>query len=75
MKLILAGMEWCHCFVYLDDMLVVSRTFEEHIGYLCEVFNRLSSAGLRLKPKKCLILRDEVPYLGHVISARGVRST
>ena len=59
--------------MYLDDILVVSRTFEEHIGHLREVFNRLRSAGLRLKPKKCLILRDEVPYLGHVISARGVR--
>ena len=73
MQLVLAGLEWRHCFVYLDDILVVSRTFEEHIGHLREVFNRLRSAGLRLKPKKCLILRDEVPYLGHVISARGVR--
>ena len=73
MQHILAGMEWRHCFVYLDDILVVSRTFEEHIEHLREVFKRLRSAGLRLKPKKCLILRDEVPYLGHVISARGIR--
>ena len=59
--------------MYLDDILVVSRTFEEHIGHLHEVFNRLWPARLRLKLKMCLILRDEVPHLGHVILARGVR--
>ncbi|MCG8624860.1 MAG: hypothetical protein MJE68_23035, partial [Proteobacteria bacterium] len=38
-----------------------------------EVFDRLRKAGLRLKPKKCLLLRKEVPYLGHVISKEGIR--
>ena len=36
-------------------------------------FYRLRAAGLRLKPRKCLFLRDEVPYLGHLISPKGVR--
>ena len=60
------------CFVYLDDILVASRTFDDHIQYLREVFGRLHGAGLWLKPKRCLPLRDEVSYLGHVISTRGI---
>ena len=70
---VLAGLEWQSCFVYLDDILIASKTFSEHIRHIGEVFARLRAAGLRLKPKKCLFLRDEVPYLGHLISALGIR--
>lgn len=50
--------------VYIDDILIASNTFEEHLKHLRE---RLRKALLRLKPKKCLLLRKEVPYLGHVV--------
>ena len=73
MQVVLAGLEWRSCFVYLDDILIASKTFDEHLNHLREVFNRLRKAGLRLKPKKCLLLRKEVPYLGHVISKEGIR--
>ena len=73
MQAVLAGLEWNSCFVYLDDILIASHTLEEHLQHLKEVFGRLRDAGLRLKPKKCLLFRDEVPYLGHVISADGIR--
>lgn len=73
MQVILAGLEWKCCFVYLDDILVASRTFEEHLSHLQEVFRRLREAGLRLKPKKCAILREEVAYLGHTISQEGIK--
>ena len=73
MQAVLAGLEWNSCFVYLDDILIASRTLEEHLRHIKEVFGRLRDAGLRLKPKKCLFLRNEVPYLGHVISADGIR--
>jgi hypothetical protein len=52
----------------LDDILVASRSFEEHLQHLREVCTRLRDAGLRLKPRKCSLLRDEVPFLGHIIS-------
>ena len=71
--MILAGLEWKCCFVYLDDILVASRTFEEHLAHLVEVFSRLRKAGLRLKLKKCAFLRDEVAYLGNAISREGIR--
>ena len=61
MQAVLAGLEWNSCFVYLDDILIASRTLEEHLRHIKEVFGRLRDAGLRFKPKKCLFLCDEVP--------------
>ena len=72
MQVVLAGMEDC-CGVYLDDIIVFSKSVDEHLNCLERVFCRLAEAGLKLKPKKCLFVRREVPYLGHVISADGVR--
>ena len=63
MQTVLAGFEWRTCFVYLDDILVASHTFDEHVQHLSEVFGRLRQAGLCLKPRKCGLLRDEVPFL------------
>ena len=69
MEVVLSGLVWNNCYVYIDDVLVCSRTFEEHLGL---VFERMRSANLKLKPKKCLFLRDEVPYLGHVVTREGI---
>ena len=65
MEVVLSGLVWKSCFVYIDDVLVCLRSFEKHLSHL-EVFSRLRHANLRLKPRKCLFLREEVPYLGHV---------
>ena len=73
MQRVLAGLEWKTCFVYLDDVLIASRTFEDHLVHLREVFCRLREANLRLKPKKCGLLKEQVPFLGHVVSADGIR--
>ena len=69
MQRVLSGLEGRSCFVYLDDILVVSKTVEEHLHHLCG----LHAAFLHLKPKKCGLLRPEAPFLGHVISAEGVQ--
>lgn len=60
--------------VYVDDILVFSKSFEDHLKHLQLVFDRLRSAGLTLKPSKCLFARPEVTYLGHVISKKGVHA-
>ena len=73
MQKVLSGLEWHSCFVYLDDILVVSHSFEEHVQHLYDVFQRLREAGLRLKPAKCHLLRDEIPFLGHIVSTNGLR--
>lgn len=68
MEFVLASLQ---CLVYLDDVIVDGRDFEEHLERLREVFHRFRQAGLKLKPSKCFLLRPRVPYLGHVISAEG----
>jgi hypothetical protein len=72
MQRVLAGLEYKSCFIYLDDVLVASKTFKDHLTHLREVFNRLRSSNLRLKPRKYELIRDKVPFLGHVVSAQGI---
>ena len=74
MEVVLNGLARHGCMVYLDDVLVVGRTFGEYNDNLAKVFQRLRSAGLTLKPKKCKFAQLEVCYLGHVVSAGGVRT-
>ena len=61
--------------VYLDDILVTGETEEKHLETLNKVLNRLEEAGMRLKPNKCAFLLPAVEYLGHHISAEGIRPT
>lgn len=72
MEFVLAGLIGTSCLVYLDDIVVFSRTFEEHISRLTEVLTRLRQAGLKLKPGKCFLFRREIVYLGHVVSKEGI---
>ncbi|KAL6433556.1 hypothetical protein ACFW04_006562 [Cataglyphis niger] len=53
-------------FVYLDDIIVISQTFEQHLELLTEVFRRLRAARLRLNPEKCRFCVDQLRYLEHV---------
>ena len=72
MEIVLTGLTHNQCFVYLDDILIVSRSWDEHLENLNLVFNRLRNAGLRLKPKKCTFARRKALYLGHIISENGI---
>ncbi len=58
--------------VYLDDILVYSSTFHEHLQRLDVVFSRLKETGLKVKLEKCHFLQGEVKFLGHQISAQGI---
>ena len=57
---------------YLDDILVHSKTFEEHMCHLREALQRLRTAKLSLNPDKCEFVKFSVEYLGHTISANGI---
>jgi RNase H-like domain found in reverse transcriptase/Reverse transcriptase (RNA-dependent DNA polymerase)/Integrase zinc binding domain/Integrase core domain/Chromo (CHRromatin Organisation MOdifier) domain/Retroviral aspartyl protease len=63
----LAGLTWKTCLVYLDDIIIFSKTKEEHLDHLDAVLQRLYSAGLSLNLKKCYFFKETVSYLGHVI--------
>ena len=59
--------------VYIDDVLVFSRTLKDHLQHLQLVIDRLQQAGLKLKPTKCHFVREEVEYLGHLITPGGLK--
>ena len=61
-----------YVFVYLDDIVIVTQTFEKHIEILSEVFTRLISAGLTLGKEKCNFCRQELRYLGYVVDVNGL---
>ena len=62
-----------HAFTYLDDVIVVSETFEDHLKWLKEVLDRLAAAGLSINPDKCLFFRSEIKYFGFLINNEGVK--
>ncbi len=72
MELVLAGLPWNVCLLFLDDILVHAKTFEEEIENLREVFGRFRAANLKLNPKKCELFREEVLYLGQMVTEEGI---
>ncbi|XP_019888240.1 uncharacterized protein LOC109611168 [Ooceraea biroi] len=72
MEKVLHGLLMRVCFVYLDDVIIYGKTFEEMLENLRKVFQRIRAANLKVNPKKCAFLRREVKYLGHVASAQGI---
>ena len=74
METCLGDMHLQWCIIYLDDIIVFSKTPEEHIERLRGVFQKLADAGLKLKPSKCEFFKAEINYLGHVVSKDGIRT-
>ena len=58
---------------YLDDVIVTGRTKEEHMSNLKQVLSALNEHGMKLRLEKCEFFRKQVTYLGHVISAEGLK--
>ena len=61
--------------VYLDDLLITGKSNEEHLVNLSAVLHRLATAGMKLKSDKYFFLLQKVEYLGHKISAKGLKPT
>ena len=64
MECILSGLHWKTCLIYLNDVIIFSKTFEDHITLLHQVLTWLKEANLRLFPSKCKLFRPQVEYLG-----------
>jgi len=73
LDVIQAGLKCQVCLIYLDDVIVFSKTVEEHIQHLDTVLSRLREAGVALNLEKCSLFKTEVEYLGHVVSAGMLR--
>ena len=74
METLLSDMLWKKCLVYLDDVIVFGKTFDDCLANLEEVMRRIQSNGLKLKPKKCNLFRKSINYLGRVISTSGIKA-
>ena len=63
----------CSSFVmgYLDDIIIFSKTEEEHLQHLEEIFVRLCKFGLKMKREKCSFFKKHIQYLGHLVSEKG----
>ena len=72
MERVLRGIAWSECLVYLDDILVFCPDFGTTLARLEKVLDRLGEAGLKLKAKKCQLFQEEIPFLGHIVSAAGI---
>lgn len=62
-----------HVFAYLDDIIIVTETFEEHTYWLEKVLKKLKEANLTVNPEKCKICCSEVAFLGYIVNARGLQ--
>ena len=72
MDRVLAGLHWETCLFHLDDVIVFSSTWEEHLARLRQVFERLRHAKLKLGADKCTFAAKEVSYLGHRVTEEGL---
>ena len=68
LNIILSGVRWQSCLIYLDDVIVFSRSTDEHLRHVDEIITLLQRAGITLKVTKCSFFQPKVDYLGHVIT-------
>jgi hypothetical protein len=71
MDLILSVLTWNSCLVYVDDIIIFSRTATAHIERLEEVFKRLADHNLKIQSEKCQFLQQQVSFLGYKASSQG----
>ena len=69
---ILRGLEYRFALIYIDDIIIFSKSVDEHLDHLEEVFRRLRDANVKLNPKKCSFVKQRVEYLGHVVTPEGI---
>ena len=72
MEDLLGSMNWHQAVVYLDDVILFSRTLEEHLESLRELLQKFRQSGQKLSPEKCCVAASEVIFLGHHLDAEGI---
>ena len=72
MDLVMMGLNFEICLIYLDDIIVFSNDLPTHLERLKKLFERLREANLKIKPSKCHLLQKKVTFLGFTVSSSGV---
>ena len=73
MQHVLSGFPWRRVIVYIDDVLIMSDSFEEHLALVDKVLKTFAECGVKIKREKCTWFAEEVEFLGHVVSSEGLR--
>ena len=73
MDMILQGLPFVFC--YIDDILIASEDYDQHIQHLREVFTRLDKNGLTINAAKCVFALSEIEFLGHTVNSDGIKPT
>ena len=73
MQYILSGFPWSKVIVYIDDILILGDSFDEHLELCRKVLNSLTQYGVKLNLTKCRWFCEEVEFLGHVVNRQGLR--
>ena len=74
MQEILGDLNMKICLIYLDDLIIFSETFEQHLEHLDLILATLHEANLKLAPEKCCFFKPKVNFLGHIVSGNGVET-
>ena len=72
MDVMLTGFKWINCLVYLDDIIIFSHSFENHLNDIRSILVVIRNVKLKLKSKKCRFGFTRINYLGHIISDKGI---
>ena len=74
MEMMLNGLLWMKCIIYINNVIIFSATVEKHKKDMREVLERMREYEVIAKPKKCKIAREEVTYLRHQIGEGMLRT-
>ena len=75
MQTVLAPFRSSNVVIYIDDILIMTETFEEHLELVNKVLNTLAQYRIKVKVRKCEFFQSEVVFLGHVMNAGGIRKS
>ncbi len=70
---LLRNFKWSFCLVYIDDVIIYSKSEEEHLKHIDQFLEVIEKSGFKIKPKKTQLFRTKLNFLGHTISAKGVQ--
>ena len=74
MQSCLGNLHLQYCIIYLDNIIIFSKTSEDHLARLQAIFEKLKKVELKLKPSKCEFFKQELTYLGHIVSKNGIQT-
>ena len=75
MQEILADFNSKRVIIYIDDIMIVSESFEEHLELVEKVLNTLLKNGIKIKTSKCEFFQEQISFLGHIVSKNGIRKS